>query len=28
VRFHLYESCWDAPDDSPRSGIAFFVSVP
>jgi hypothetical protein len=28
VRFHLYERCWDAPDDSPRSGIAFFVSVP
>jgi hypothetical protein len=28
VRFHLYETCSDAPQDSPHGHIAFFVNVP
>jgi hypothetical protein len=28
VRFHLYETCSDVPDDSPHGHAAFFVHVP
>jgi hypothetical protein len=28
VRFHFYETCSDAPDDSPHGHAAFFVRVP
>jgi hypothetical protein len=28
VRFHFYESCNDAPEDSPHGHAAFFVHVP
>jgi hypothetical protein len=28
VRFHFYELCSDAPEDSPHGHIAFFVQVP
>ncbi len=27
VRFHLYENCNDAPEDSPHGHVAFFVRV-
>lgn len=28
VRFHLYETCSDTPDDSPHGHAAFYVNVP
>ena len=28
VRFHLFEECSDAPDDSPHGHAAFYVNVP
>jgi hypothetical protein len=28
VRFHLFEECSDAPDDSPHGHAAFYVQVP
>jgi hypothetical protein len=28
VRFHFYENCDDAPEDSPHGHVAFFVHVP
>lgn len=28
VRFHFYEMCSDAPEDSPHGHVAFFVKVP
>jgi hypothetical protein len=28
VRFHMYEECSDAPEDSPHGHVAFFVDVP
>jgi len=28
VRFHFYETCSDAPDDSPHGHAAFYVNVP
>jgi hypothetical protein len=28
VRFHFYEDCNDAPEDSPHGHVAFFVDVP
>jgi hypothetical protein len=28
VRFHMYEECSDAPEDSPHGHIAFYIDVP
>ncbi|HVU51127.1 MAG TPA: FixH family protein [Polyangia bacterium] len=28
VRFHFYETCSDAPEDSPHGHAAFFIQVP
>jgi hypothetical protein len=28
VRFHFYETCSDAPEDSPHGHVAFWVDVP
>jgi hypothetical protein len=28
VRFHMYETCSDAPEDSPHGHIAFYIDVP
>ncbi|HEX7669310.1 MAG TPA: FixH family protein, partial [Polyangiaceae bacterium] len=28
VRFHFFENCADAPEDSPHGHAAFFVDVP